>query len=207
MRLVWKAWVSSTCCRGSGFSFPQNRCDLLARLSSAKSAHVNTAGTRSTEYASVTDLPADRKRSPQGLSGEGAVLFGHSWKFPLRWKKAQQAPEAGELEDNLEAAGYLSPVDSGIESSLSSSGGGQGSSSLQEEDTAPTGSLSPGGSEGETSSVERRATLKEQSEVEATSTESQAALPAPLGEVNSEGPLDRSIRARLMSTRFWWRKG
>lgn len=37
-------------------------------------------------------------RSPSHLPSRGAVIFGHSWKFPLRWNK-NGLPEEGEPDD------------------------------------------------------------------------------------------------------------
>jgi hypothetical protein len=62
-------------------------------------------------------------RSPAKLESGGAVLFGHSWKFPLRWKIGQKAPEQGELDETATTEDEQRAADSGIGSSLSSSGG------------------------------------------------------------------------------------
>ncbi|KUI55959.1 hypothetical protein VP1G_10781 [Cytospora mali] len=40
-------------------------------------------------------------KSPVHLAPQGAVLFGHSWRFPLRWKDGG-LPEEGEPDDELE---------------------------------------------------------------------------------------------------------
>lgn len=82
-------------------------------------------------------------RSPAKLVAEGAVLFGHSFKFPLRWKKGREAPEPGEPDDEVEDE--LRLTDSGIGSSLGSSADAQVlepsscTSTPQEEEPMPTG--------------------------------------------------------------------
>lgn len=59
-------------------------------------------------------------RSPRYLPRQGAVLFGHSWRFPLRWKD-HGVPEEGEPQEDMEdiEAGLH---DSGLGSSIASSG-------------------------------------------------------------------------------------
>lgn len=67
-------------------------------------------------------------RSPKDLPAQGAVLFGHSWKFPLRWKD-YGVPEEGEPEEDTEDV-RASFHDSGLGSSTGSSAVTAGSSSI-----------------------------------------------------------------------------
>lgn len=64
-------------------------------------------------------------RSPQDLPTQGAVLFGHSWKFPLRWKD-YGVPEEGEPEEDMGDV-QTSFHDSGLGSSTGSSAATAGS--------------------------------------------------------------------------------
>lgn len=65
--------------------------------------------------------------SPARLPTQGAVLFGHSWRFPLRWKD-HGLPEEGEPDDGLEEMEACFH-DSGLGTSLeSSSAAAEGSS-------------------------------------------------------------------------------
>ncbi|KAK2607654.1 hypothetical protein N8I77_006317 [Diaporthe amygdali] len=66
-------------------------------------------------------------KSPRNLPAQGAVLFGHSWRFPLRWKD-YGPPEEGEPQEDLEEV-EASFHDSGIGSSIDSSGRNVGGSS------------------------------------------------------------------------------
>ncbi|KAL1855725.1 hypothetical protein Daus18300_011008 [Diaporthe australafricana] len=72
-------------------------------------------------------------RSPKVLPPSGAVLFGHSWRFPLKWKD-NGVPEEGEPEEDMEDI-ETSMHDSGLGSSIDSSTLDTGSSSQSVSDT------------------------------------------------------------------------
>lgn len=72
-------------------------------------------------------------KSPRNLPAEGAVLFGHSWRFPLRWKD-HGPPEEGESQEDLEEV-EASFHDSGLGSSIGSSARTAGGSSQSVSDT------------------------------------------------------------------------
>ncbi|UNI19547.1 hypothetical protein JDV02_005727 [Purpureocillium takamizusanense] len=69
-------------------------------------------------------------RSPAKVVPKGAVIFGHSWKFPLRWSLSKDVPpEEGEPDPpSLDEVSNLMD-DSGIGTSIDSSSGGDTSAS------------------------------------------------------------------------------
>lgn len=74
-------------------------------------------------------------RSPRALPKQGAVLFGHSRRFPLRWKD-HGIPEEGEPQEDMEDIDN-GLHDSGIGSSIPSSRVTAGGSSRSLSDTEP----------------------------------------------------------------------
>lgn len=60
-------------------------------------------------------------RSPSNMPNHGAVLFGHSWRFPLRWKDHGE-PEEGDPDDEDLEEMEASFHDSGVGTSLGSRG-------------------------------------------------------------------------------------
>jgi len=82
-------------------------------------------------------------RSPLSVISKGAVMFGHNFKFPLRWNLTKDVPpEEGEL-DPPSMAEALSPIiDSGIGTSIDSSSG-QGLSPSSFYDLGSNPRLSP----------------------------------------------------------------
>ncbi len=87
-------------------------------------------------------------RSPARLAPRGAVIFGHSWKFPLRWSLTKDIPPEGEPDppsvDDVSGLMY----DSGIGTSDSQSGGQASLYGLGENPQLSSGDsgVSPGGS-------------------------------------------------------------
>lgn len=69
-------------------------------------------------------------RSPAKVVPKGAVIFGHSWKFPLRWSLTKDTPpEEGEPDPpSVDEVSNLMD-DSGIGTSIDSSSGGDKSAS------------------------------------------------------------------------------
>jgi hypothetical protein len=49
-------------------------------------------------------------RSPQALPSDGAVIFGHSWKLPLRWKDYGDPTEDSPDEDDLDVVSNDSAI-------------------------------------------------------------------------------------------------
>jgi hypothetical protein len=74
-------------------------------------------------------------RSPRALPQQGAVLFGHSGRFPLRWKD-HGPPEEGEPQEEMEDIDN-GLQDSGLGSSITSSSVTAGGSSQTHSDTEP----------------------------------------------------------------------
>ncbi|KAH8769958.1 hypothetical protein F5883DRAFT_643295 [Diaporthe sp. PMI_573] len=72
-------------------------------------------------------------RSPRVLPKQGAVLFGHSWRFPLRWKD-HGVPEEGEPQEDVEDV-QASFHDSTPGSSIASPGITRSGSSWSNSDT------------------------------------------------------------------------
>jgi len=74
------------------------------------------------------------------LTPRGAYLFGHSQRFPLRWKD-QGLPEEGDLDQELAEDVALSMQDSGLGSSLDSCSGQGTASSESPDNSTPTGQV------------------------------------------------------------------
>lgn len=72
-------------------------------------------------------------RSPSEIPKQGAVLFGHSWRFPLRWKD-DGPPEEGEPQEDMEEI-EACLHDSALGSSISSLGLTRNGSSWSNSDT------------------------------------------------------------------------
>ncbi|KAK4196450.1 hypothetical protein QBC40DRAFT_287260 [Triangularia verruculosa] len=87
---------------------------------------------RSSRYGVQVLLPATFPelygwglRSPGRVVPQGAVIFGHSWKFPLRWSLTKDVPPEEGEPDPLsmdDVSGLMS--DSGIGTSIDSSESG-----------------------------------------------------------------------------------
>ncbi|KAF2107446.1 hypothetical protein BDV96DRAFT_589304 [Lophiotrema nucula] len=86
--------------------------------------------------AKVLKTWARKLTSPSKLEDSGAVIFGHSRKFPLRWTDRGECPALGEPsnEDDVADAFEDSGLGESIEGSrLSGSSGGHGSSDSSKE--------------------------------------------------------------------------
>lgn len=95
-----KAFESCQCAPNS--SSTKNSCDRIQVLLPAR----------------FPGLWSRSLQSPSNLPDSGAVIFGHSWKFPLRWGERGDPEEGQSTDDDIEL--MRSFQDSGLGSSLPS---------------------------------------------------------------------------------------
>ncbi|KAI2606645.1 hypothetical protein GGR54DRAFT_620587 [Hypoxylon sp. NC1633] len=103
-------------------------------------------------------------RSPAKIVSKGAVIFGHSWKFPLRWSLTKDAPPE-EGEPDLPSVDEVSGLfhDSGIGTSHNSSLDRSDMASLSSSVPSAAPSATPHGSD--SSSSQRAVSANEATDV------------------------------------------